>query len=367
MPISSINVTGVRNLAPVSLTLSPRINILFGDNGSGKTSFLEAIHFLALARSFRSTRIDPMIQKDADQALVFAEFTSANDAVLHKLGVSRDRQAEVRIRLDGEQVRSISELARHIPLQLINPESFSLLEGSPKNRRQFLDWGVFHVEQSFIGAWQRLQSSLKQRNSLLRHGIMDSNYLLAWDNEFVSASNAIDLYRQNYIRQLKPVFTETLAQLIQLPELTLSYYRGWDKARSLQEVLEQNKQRELSLGYTQAGPQRADLRVKMANQNATDVLSRGQQKLVICALKIAQGYLFAQSLREQCIFLVDDLGSELDKHHRKALCQLLDGLNCQIFITSIDQESLANDWRKDTPVSLFHVEQGRIKAFGVTA
>lgn len=365
MSIQHLSVTGVRNLAPVTLTPSPRINLLYGNNGSGKTSLLEAIHFLALARSFRSNRIQPMIRHGDEQSLVFARVRTAAGEELG-IGVSRNRQADIQIRINGENIRSMATLARTLPVQLINPESFRLLEGAPKTRRQFLDWGVFHVEHSFMHAWQRLQNSLKQRNSLLRHAIIDANSLQAWDNEFCNASELIDQYRQDYIRRLKPIFSETLSELIQLPDLALSYYRGWDRDKPLQEVLEGSRARDQALGHTQAGPQRADLRLRVGSQNAIEVLSRGQQKLVVCALKIAQGHLLSQSMQQKCIYLVDDLTAELDPAHRKALCRLLEQLECQVFITGTDQAALNFNWQKETPVSMFHVEHGHIEETGVT-
>ena len=114
------------------------------------------------------------------------------------------------------------------------------------------------------------------------------------------------------------------------------------------------------MGHTQAGPQRADLRLKLGANNAADILSRGQQKLVVCALRIAQGHLVSQARRGQCIYLVDDLPSELDEQHRNALCRLLEDLRCQVFITCVDHELLREGWQTETPVALFHVEQGRI-------
>ncbi|MDY7219843.1 DNA replication/repair protein RecF [Denitrificimonas sp. JX-1] len=366
MAISQLQITGIRNLQPVTLHASARINILHGDNGSGKTSVLEAIHLLAMARSFRSTRLQPMIQHERASCTVFAQIEHT-DGSQTSLGISRDRQSELRIRINGQNARSAAQLAQLLPLQLINPDSFRLLEGAPKMRRQFLDWGVFHVEHQFISAWQRLQTSLKQRNSYLRHGIMDSSIIAAWDHELCLASNEIDQLRRAYITQLKPVFEKTLAKLLNLPSLTLSYFRGWDKNSDLQEVLDRNLERDKALGYTQAGPQRADLRVRIEKNNAVDILSRGQQKLVICALRIAQGYLLSQARRNECIYLVDDLPSELDEQHRSALCQLLDELECQVFITCVDKQLMSSGWRTDTPVSLFHVEQGQITPSGVTA
>ena len=175
-----------------------------------------------------------------------------------------------------------------------------------------------------------------------------------------SASQDIDTYRRAYIQALKPVFERTLAELLQLEGLTLSYYRGWDKDRELSDVLASSLQRDQQLGHTQAGPQRADLRLRLAGHNAAEILSRGQQKLVVCALRIAQGHLVNEAKRGQCIYLVDDLPSELDEQHRQALCRLLEDLRCQVFITCVDHELLREGWQTDTPVAMFHVEHGRI-------
>jgi DNA replication and repair protein RecF len=366
MSLQRLNVSGLRNLQALQLAPSPRINLLHGDNGSGKTSVLEAIHLLGLARSFRSTRLTPVIQHGAEQALVFGEVRLA-DGRHSQLGIARERSGECRIRIDGQNARSAAQLAELLPLQLINPDSFRLLEGAPKIRRQFLDWGVFHVEPRFLGAWQRLQGALRQRNSWLRHGRIDGAAQAAWDRELCLASEAIDTYRRAYIQALKPVFEQVLAQLVELPELVISYYRGWDRERSLDEVLAASLPRDQQLGHTQAGPQRADLRLRIAGHNAADILSRGQQKLVVCALRIAQGHLVNQAKHGQCVYLVDDLPSELDEQHRHALCRLLEDLDCQVFITGVDGETLKDGWRTDTPVAMFHVEHGRIESSGVKA
>jgi len=361
MSLRNLQVTALRNLSAVNLSPSPRINILFGDNGSGKTSLLEAIHLLGLARSFRSQPVQSLIQHGQPQYAVFAEVERASNASA-RLGISRDRQGELHLRIDGENARSLAQLAQQLPLQLINPNSFRLLEGAPKQRRQFLDWGVFHVEQQFLPTWQRLQRALRQRNSWLRHAKMQADFQAVWDRELCLASDAIDGYRRSYIQTLKPVFERILAELIELDGLTLSYYRGWDKERSLPDVLAASFLRDQQLGHTQAGPQRADLRIRLAGSNAADVLSRGQQKLLVCALHIAQGHLLSQAGRSQCVYLVDDLPSELDSAHRRALCRLLEGLGCQVFITCVDRRALEDNWRADTPIALFHVEQGQIRA-----
>ena len=360
MTLIRFNADRLRNLQAVALQPSPRVNLLHGANGSGKTSLLEAIHLLGLARSFRSTKLAPVIQHEQASCTVFGQVRLPGGQDCN-LGIQRERGGDYQIRINGENARSAAQLAEVLPLQLINPDGLRLLEGSPKIRRQFLDWGVFHEEQRFLPLWQRLQKALRQRNHWLRRGKIDPAAQAAWDQELALASGEIDGFRQAYIQRLKPEFTAVLAELIQLDGLTLSYYRGWDRERDLREVLADSLPRDLQLGHTQAGPQRADLRIRIGNHNAADILSRGQQKLVVCALRIAQGRLVNQVKRGQCVYLIDDLPSELDEGHRLALCRLLEALECQVFITCVERETLQAAWRPETEVSVFHVEHGHIK------
>lgn len=363
MPLVQLTVAGIRNLEPATLVPSPCINILYGANGSGKTSLLEAIHLLGLARSFRSHRMSSVITHEQDGCQVFGRIETliGNDrALVHQVGVGRNRDGELSIRVDGENLHTVSQLADILPVQLINPDSFRLLDGPPKTRRHFLDWGVFHMEHRFIRSWRRFEKALKQRNALLRHGILDTSMVAAWDGELQQAGEEIDQYRQSYVSGLKPLFMEVLEQLMPLPDMSLSYYRGWDRAQPLLDVLQAGLERDRQLGHTQAGPQRGDLRLRLSGSNAADILSRGQQKLVVCALKIAQGFLLNQSKSRQCIYLVDDLASELDQRHRILVCRLLESLQCQIFITGVEREPLLTAWSNGVDMGMFHVEQGKI-------
>ncbi|WP_422139392.1 DNA replication/repair protein RecF [Endozoicomonas sp. ALC020] len=365
MTIHKLMIKDVRNLASATFSPSPDINILYGLNGSGKTSILESIHLLGLARSFRSARLKPVIRHKKGKCTVFAQIQSNNDRLI-PVGVSRDMEEEnFQIRVAGETLKSTSELARLLPLQIINPDTFKLLEGSPKQRRQFLDWGVFHVKhREFLPLWKRTQKVLKQRNSLLRHGkITGSSYssqLSVWDEELVKAAEAVDQLRQQYFDQLTPVFQDVLNQLTSLGDIKISYYRGWDRERRLAEVLKENTVRDSQTGYTQSGPQRADIRVRLEGSNAVDILSRGQLKLVVCALKLAQGYLFSKMTRSQCVFLVDDLPSELDAPHRKAMCKILQNMQSQVFITCVEPGALVDCWEPEINLKVFHVKQGSV-------
>jgi DNA replication and repair protein RecF len=360
--IKRLDITGVRNLRSASLHDLSAINLLYGSNGAGKTSVLESIHLLSSARTFRGHKLKPLINVDMDNCVCFGEIDIPGIGY-QPVGVQRFRTKATPsvIKVSGKTVRSASTLAENLPLQTINSDTFQLLDGSPAVRRQFLDWGVFHVEHRFHSVWMGLQRCLKQRNSLLRHGRIDDSQLPIWTQEFVSLAEQLDQFRLAYFDALLPLFEETLGKLIDIKGLEVSYQRGWDADKSLEEVLLASKLREFEQGYTLSGPHRSDIRFRYQGCNAADVLSRGQQKLVVCALRIAQGYLLSQLTGRGCVYLLDDLPAELDKKHRMALCGLLEKLECQVFITCVDQHDMDDCWSNNASIKMFHVEHGNIK------
>lgn len=359
--LSRLEVAGVRNLNSVLLDKLTKVNIFYGPNGAGKTSILEAIHILGLARSFRSTQLQPVIQYEKDRCTVFGHITK-DDGLLVSVGIERSRRGRFKIRVDGNDEKNLVTLAEIVPVQLINSTAYSLLEGGPKQRRQYVDWGVFHVEPSFYNNWRRMQRAIKQRNSVLRRGSMKSEDLKSWDAELLGAADLIDLARKNYLDGLIPRFFEVLSQLIDLPDVVLSYDRGWDDNTSLAEVLANNRERDYRRGVTHQGPHRADLKVSVNGISAGLVLSRGQQKLVVCAMRLAQCELLVEATQKSCLLLVDDLPAEIDEEHQGRLCDLLDSLDIQLFLTCVNPQGLMTKRWSETSdqVSLFHVKQGQI-------
>jgi DNA replication and repair protein RecF len=248
-------------------------------------------------------------------------------------------------------------------LQVINSDSFNLLLGSPGHRRQFLDWGVFHVEHQFHGVWQRFQRVLKQRNSLLRHGKISDAELYPWDRELSEAGEVVDEQRARYFEDFEPLFQRLLPRLSpDLGGMELRYRRGWDKNSPLQKALDGSAKADREQGFTHVGPQRADIKVLVDGHAASEILSRGQQKLVVCALKLAQGQLLTQRKGRSCLYLVDDLPAELDRQHCRRVAEVLMELDTQVYITCIDTEELAGAWPEEWlgNSAMFHVEHGEV-------
>jgi len=352
----------VRNLSEVTLELSPTINIFYGDNGSGKTSLLESIALLGLGRSFRSHKTRSLIAHNQKQLVVFALLNTQGSLNPLPLGLQKERSGSTNIKLEGNVVKAAATLAKQLPLQIINANSFQLIEGAPGQRRQFLDWLVFHVKPNFIVVWKDLQKVLKHRNTLLRRDKIDYAEFTHWDKEFVRLALDIHTMRQETFTDLKECFGVLSEEFLGHNNILLSYLAGWDTSVPFNEVLEDSFERDKRDGYTHYGPQRANIAFNIEGKIASDVLSRGQEKSLVCALHIAQAMLYQRAIGEQCVFLVDDLPSELDTKHRALLAKWLSSLNGQVFVTGVEKQDLINAWSNENKqITLFHVKQGEIK------
>jgi DNA replication and repair protein RecF len=217
------------------------------------------------------------------------------------------------------------------------------------------------VEHVYRGLLKDFRRVLKQRNSLLRCDRIDAELLKVWDIEFVGLSEQIDFLRKEYLVKLVDIIQWVISETTELKGFEFKYYPGWDAARKLSDVLLSDQQRDLHTKATSHGPQRSDLRVSYNDRPASEVLSRGQIKIIVTAMQVAQGYLYNKITGQQCLYLLDDLPSELDFFHRKKVGNLLLSLGAQTFVTGVIKKDLVDSWPDgDTNISMFHVEQGRI-------
>ena len=361
---SRLRIDGFRNLSAVDLHTPPRFNLFVGQNGSGKTSVLEAIHVLSVGRSFRTHKLDPLVSVNNDQFLIYAELNAGQ-----RLGLQRGRTGVPALRLDGENQNNWAEVAMLLPLQVINTDSFSLLEGGGKARRRFLDWAMFHVEHSFLSDWRAYRRIVSQRNVLLKQKPRDlQSQLNAWDFNLARLAQSIHDRRSALLSHYQPEFSALLKTFLPEISASLSYMPGWDINVPFADALRESRDRDMRYGMTLIGPHRADFQVKVEKHQAIDVLSRGQTKMLICALKLAMGqliksrYIEEQQSSYQSTYLIDDLAAELDSVNSEVIIQFLYETGDQCFFTAIEESSLKVVTDLTETSGKFHVEHGKIRA-----
>lgn len=356
MPLIQLNISQLRNLVTVSLQPIPTgFNCFYGDNGSGKTSLLEAIYYLSLGKSFRSTHNERVIHHSHTKLGIFAQILSDNGQLGVPLGLERDQTGSMHLRINGKDVQSITEFAHLLPVQLIDSHCHSLLDSGPVFRRKYLDWGIFYSNKDFLRTWRQYQRAIKQRNAALR-GQISFKELEGWTNEVAQTGLQLDQVRRQYLNELMPFLEQFIHTLLVLPHLKMHYYSGWDTTKDYSQILQQNRDKDFQLGYTQYGPHKADFKILINGIPARDILSRGQQKMFVCAMMLARGALLQSYIRKP-IYLVDDLPSELDITSRSRLLDLLSRQEAQIFVTATDK----NGFKTNEPMKLFHVEHGSVR------
>ena len=354
MYLTQLDIRQVRNLQDVKINPGKRCNYIFGANASGKTSILEAIYLLSVARSFRTTHIKHVISHDSSLLQVFARINKNEEST--PLGLERSVR-KTRIRINGTDVKQVSELSALLPVQIINPDVHKLLEQGPKYRRQFIDWGVFHVEHNFLQAWQQYYRVLKQRNVALRRK-HDKKNIVLWDKQLIEHAKTITLSRENYLSGFLPIFDLYVEKLMGL-SVDIAYQRGWNVEQSFTETLESSFEKDIFKGFTSFGPHRADLEISNKGNLVQNCFSRGQQKLLVCAMRLAQISHLKQASNQQSILLVDDLAAELDVVHRQKLIELLIDTQAQLFVTATEQNSFILP--PEIEAKMFHVEHGVLK------
>jgi DNA replication and repair protein RecF len=331
--LGRLQVTDFRCLQSAELEFDPRFTLISGPNASGKTSLLEAIYVLGRGRSFRTRRLEHLIRHGVERFVIFGEVDTAHRQV--PMGVEGSR-AGIRAQIDGDKPSSLAELALQLPVQIIDPEVHHLIEEGPSRRRRFLDWGVFHVEQSFVGHWQRYQQVLKQRNAALKSH-QPRTVVSVWDSDLVRSGELLSAARARYVTTLSPR-AEAIGRNLLGMELSLSYRSGWSKDQSMAEALQQSWTHDQEAGATQIGPHRAELAIRLDGTTVKDRISRGQQKLLAAALLIAQIKLFPEGSPVQPSLLLDDPAAELDDDRLAGLIREVSSQSVQLIVTTLHGE-----------------------------
>jgi DNA replication and repair protein RecF len=339
----------LRCLERVELALDARSNLIWGSNGSGKTSLLEAVFLLGRGRSFRTRNSERLIRHGQPRLTVFGR---TDGIPAQAVGVQVSRAGGTTARINGSTAASLTELSESFPVQVIDPGVHKLVEEGGFRRRRWMDWAVFHVEPGFGDLWVRYARAVKQRNAALRHQPAQAS---VWDPEVARLGELIASSRRTMLDGLQPLWHQTVTALSGLG-VDLHYSRGWSQDVPLAQALVDSRQRDEAKGQTHSGPHRADVLIRLGGRPAREVLSRGQQKLVAIAMTLAQIQLLQERTSLTPTLLLDDPAAELDGPHLLRFIEEVGRLKCQLVVTSLQPQSDLFG----RPERVFHVEQGRV-------
>lgn len=331
-------------------------NLLFGRNGSGKTSLLEALGLLSMGKSFQAGKSRDLIQRAADDLEV-------RGAVRFPGG----RDAEVLVRKSGSQthahwnridVGAASELSSKLPMVVVTPDSIDLVRGGPAQRRRVLDKTMFHVEPSFRSVFRDYQRAVSQRAALLRSGAAPGAFGY-WHEAIAQTATRLDTWRREASNRLATAL-EAMPWPDELPRIRLEYKRGWPEGDALSELLHDALASDRQTGRMRYGPQRAEIRFGSDEGDVRHAFSRGQARVVATALLLAQWQIIASASGVGPILLFDDLGAELARDYRAWVAERLAETAAQVFVTATER-GLVDEGLIGADAAVFHVEHGNAR------
>jgi DNA replication and repair protein RecF len=344
--IHRVAVEGWRNLEPLSLELGPRLSVLHGDNGQGKSNLLEAVYYLATLRSFRTSRLEDLIQRGhpAGRAKAAVE-------VVHK-GLERRFEVEVgekgrTARLDGKVVRGVAAALGAVSVVLFVPEDLLLPRAAPAARRRFLDMAVFNVERAYFAEATAFQKVLKSRNALLRRGDPDPVLLDTYDQALARTGARVVVRRRALVAELAPRFAEHFRALHSTLPVAMRYRSDPEIAAAVDEGAVAERlhaglgarravdERRRATGF---GPHLDDLEIELGGAPARAHASQGQLRSLVLALKLAELTHVEARTGDAPVLLLDDVPSELDPIRRRLLFEAIAPLACQTLITVTERE-----------------------------
>lgn len=356
MILRSIQTQNFRNLTADPVHFHPAANIVVGSNGQGKTNLLEAIYFLATTKSFRTARVASLFRFDSNATFV--------SGLVHRDGIDRTLSIGLESGETKKRVLQINServtLSAYVNALIVFAYSASRLEivrGAPEERRRFLDRGIASINAGYLEELSRYMRVMRQRNALLQQGTEST--LAAWDDEFIATAGAVHRARSAYADAIAAAFKRIVSEHRYHVANLEMHYRSSASEENLRAELPRMRRHELRARMSLAGPQRDTIDFLVDGRPAAEVLSGGEQKMIVLFLKFAKLDVFRERAQDSPLFLLDDIDAELDLEILQKLVQRLPS-ETQVFATSAKEVFLTA--LEAGPHRRLTVENGRVTA-----
>ena len=347
--LHSLTTQSFRNLSSEEVPFHEQVNIVVGRNGQGKTNLLEAIYFLATTKSFRTSRAASLFSFGAASTFVSGRIHRFGVEKTLSVGLEAGESRRRALLINGERV-PLGAFINAMSVFAYSAARLEILRGAPEERRRFLDRGIASIDPGYLEAVSRYGRVLRQRNALLASGSTTS--LHAWDAELITAAAPIHRGRAAYTAALTASFEAIVAEHgYHIRNLSIAY-RPSDV-----HALPAMRREELRARMSLAGPQRDLLEFSVEGRAAAEVLSGGEQKMVVMFLKFAKLELFRGRFDEPAVFLLDDVDAELDLEILEQLLVKLPS-RTQVFATSAKEQFLRT--LQAAPHRRLVIENGRV-------
>ena len=349
MYIKTIKLQNFRNYKNQEITLSPKINIFYGDNAQGKTNILEAIFLCAFGKSFRTSKEKELILLEENYLQTEINYQKSDREGKIKISLANKKQIEV----NGVKIKKLSELLGNLNIVVFTPDDIQILKSGPAERRRFLDMMIGQLRPNYVHALNNYKNTIEQRNNYLRQ-IKEENkpeeMLEIWDEKLAEYAEIICRYRIDFMEKLKNKIKEIHEQITN-EDIKLEYVTECEKKEIYLELLKQRRKLDIIKGYTTKGIHRDDFKVFINEKDIGIYGSQGQHRTAILSLKLAELYVIYDEIGEYPILLLDDFMSELDEKRRTSFLENIK--DTQVIITCTDKMQIKNG-------QVFYVKSGEV-------
>lgn len=372
MKIKQLNFENIRNHNKTQIKFSNSLNVFYGENGSGKTSILEAISIASFSTSFMSSQEINLINFEKDFYFVHADLERDNNTNFF-IKVRNSPNTRKKISSSFADNMIPKDLIGNIPLVILSPDLKNITFGSPENRRNFIDRILSQANKSYLYNLLNFRKVLKNRNSLLieasKTGKFDKDIYNILTEKYIELSADIIFKRFEFIENLRPTFKNYYNQISGEKETVDIIYNPYkiyeysSKEKIKEElilILNRIKDIEFLRKTTLFGPQKDDLIIMINNGIAREIASQGQHKSLLISLKFAEFDFIKSYLNETPIILLDDIFSELDRKRIKFVLDLIKEKLSQSFITLTEKQFLSEIISNDFECNYYSINSGSI-------
>lgn len=334
MLLNALNITNFKNIREASLTFSPKINCLVGNNGMGKSKLLDAVYMLSFAKSYTGVPDSSLITDGEQFCMLRGEYMRRDtpETLTLSLGCGRRKT----LRRGDKAYQRVSQHIGAFPLVLSSPADMDLAGGAPECRRRFIDQVISQSDPLYLDALLRYNHALEQRNSMLRNEISDPVLYQAVELPMAMAAETIVKRRVAFVKELAGIFSRYHADITGRggEEVTIAYHSAMADGTTLDQLLDNNRRRDSILHHTSAGPHRDELDLTLNGLPLRRTASQGQAKSYTIALRLAQYDFLRQATGVTPLLLLDDLFDKLDAGRVSRIVEVVSRSDFgQIFIT----------------------------------
>ena len=358
MIIKKLSIKNFRNYDSLNLVYSKKINIIYGENGVGKTNLLESIYLLAMTKSHRSFLDSNLIKENKEFSNVKGDFEINN--ILYKFEINLTENKKI-IKKDNNEIRKLSDYLSNINIIIFYPDDLQIIKGSPIERRNYIDLELSQIFNNYIEVLTKYNKILKMRNNYLKNSIkFDKNYFDIVTDHLIDYALILTKLRKKFIGKINDKCEKIYKNLTGLDNFNIKYISNYEDKLTKEEIKEMYKEiegQELKYNVTMIGPQKDDLEFYIGDKNIKLYGSQGQQRMAVLALKLTELEIIREIKNHPPILLLDDVLSELDIEKRNKLLSYIKN-NCQVIITTTDlkniDDSILNKSKK------IHINNGKI-------